>query len=78
MLAVRLCGPRVIARLEAIGITKLEELADRDPHQLVHQGNVAGGPIWHPPMATHAMSNLIDSARTVDLRSRVPGPGEPA
>jgi hypothetical protein len=24
MLAVRLCGPRVIARLESIGITKLE------------------------------------------------------
>jgi len=31
MLAVRLCGPRVTARLEAIGITKLEDLAERDP-----------------------------------------------
>jgi hypothetical protein len=53
MLAVRLCGPRVIARLESIGITKLADLADRDPHQLVHQVNVfAGRPIWRPPMAT--------------------------
>lgn len=27
MLAVRLCGPRVIARLEAIGIRELRDLA---------------------------------------------------
>jgi hypothetical protein len=52
MLAVRLCGPRVIARLESIGITKLGDLADRDPYQLVHDVNLAAGrPIWHPPMA---------------------------
>jgi hypothetical protein len=64
MLAVRLCGPRVIARLEAIGIAKLNELADCDPFQLVHQVNLAAGrPIWHPPMATRAMANLIDAAR---------------
>jgi hypothetical protein len=62
-LAVRLCGPRVIARLEAIGITELEDLADRDPFQLVHHVNLAAGrPIWHPPMATPAMANLIDAA----------------
>jgi hypothetical protein len=41
MLAVRLCGPRVIARLESIGVTKLQDLADRDPDQLVHQVNIA-------------------------------------
>jgi hypothetical protein len=64
MLAVRLCGPRVIARLESIGITKLEDLADRDADQLVHQVNIAAGrPIWHPPIATQAMSNLIAAAR---------------
>jgi hypothetical protein len=73
ILAVRLRGPRVIARLEAIGITKLEELAERDPLELVHQVNVAAGrPIWHSPMATPAMSNLIDAARNEDPRSRVP------
>ena len=37
MLAVRLCGPRVIARLEAIGVTQLQDLAERDPYQLVHE-----------------------------------------
>ena len=64
MLAVRLCGPRVIARLESIGITKLQDLADRDPDQLVHQINLAAGrPIWHPPIATQAMANLIAAAR---------------
>jgi hypothetical protein len=64
MLAVRLCGPRVIARLEVIGITKLRDLAERDPYQLVHEVNIAAGrPIWHPPIATQAMTNLIAAAR---------------
>jgi hypothetical protein len=77
MLAVRLCGPRVIARLESIGITKLEDLADRDPAQLVHQVNIlAGRPIWRPPMATQAMSNLINAARTAD--AKLPCLEEPA
>ena len=63
MLAVRLCGPRVIARLESIGITKLRDLTDRDPFQLVHEVNIAAGrPIWHPPIATQAMTNLIAAA----------------
>jgi hypothetical protein len=49
MLAVRLCGPRVISRLESIGITKLRDLTDRDPFQLMHEVNIAAGrPIWHP------------------------------
>jgi hypothetical protein len=68
MLAVRLCGPRVIARLESIGITKLRELADRDPYQLVHEVNItAGRPVWHAPMATQAMANLIAAAREWEI-----------
>ena len=64
MLAIRLCGPRVIARLESIGITKLRDLAKRDPYQLVHEVNIAAGrPIWHPPIATQAMINLIAAAQ---------------
>ena len=64
MLAVRLCGPRVIERLESIGIAKLRDLAGRDPYQLVHEINLAAGrPIWRPPMATEAMSNLIGAAQ---------------
>jgi hypothetical protein len=64
MPAVRLCGPRVIARLEAIGITQLRDLAERDPYQLVHEINIAAGrPIWHPSIATQAMTNLIAAAR---------------
>ena len=69
MLAVRLCGPRVIARLESIGITKLQDLAARDPYQLVHEVNIAAGrAIWQPPMATQAMENLITAAR--ELRAK--------
>ena len=64
MLAVRLCGPRVITRLESIGITELRDLARRDTYQLVHEVNlVAGRPIWHSPIATQAMANLIAAAR---------------
>jgi hypothetical protein len=64
MLAVRLCGLRVIARLEWIGITQLRDLAERDPYQLVHEVNIAAGrPIWHPPIATQAMTNLIAAAQ---------------
>jgi hypothetical protein len=63
LLAVRLCGPRVVARLEAIGITALADLAERDPEELVLAVNVAAGrPIWRRPMAQRAMANLIAAA----------------
>ena len=64
MLAVPLCGPRVISRLEAIGIQSLHELADRDPDKLVFAVYLsAGRPIWRPPVAHRAMENLVTSAR---------------
>jgi len=64
LLAVPLCGPRVVARLEAIGIAGLSDLADRDPEELVLAVNVAAGrPIWRRPMAHRAMENLIAAAR---------------
>lgn len=64
MLAVRLCGPRVIARLESIGISSLADLAHRDPNELVMAVNLqAGHPIWRPPMAHRAMENLIGAAQ---------------
>jgi hypothetical protein len=63
MLAVRLCGPRVIGRLESIGIERLSDMAYRDPEDLVYEVNLeAGRPIWHPPMATRAMANLTYAA----------------
>ncbi len=65
MLAVRLCGPRVLARLETIGIHRLADLASRDPDELVLAVNIAAGrPIWRAPMAHQAMSNLIAEAQT--------------
>lgn len=63
MLAVELCGPRVVMRLEGIGIRRLSDLAGRDPWQLMHRINVeAGRPIWQPPMAIRALENLIEAA----------------
>jgi hypothetical protein len=63
MLAVRLCGPRVVERLESIGVRRLSDLVRRTPDELVTEVNIeAGRPIWHPPMATRAMSNLIAAA----------------
>ena len=63
MLAVRLCGERVLRRLETIGIERLADLRGRDPWDLMHEINVeAGRPIWHPPIAIVALQNLIDAA----------------
>lgn len=51
MLRVRLCGPQVIARLEAAGVRSFRELAYGGPEELVLGVNLAAGrPIWHPPM----------------------------
>lgn len=63
MLAVGLCGERVLLRLESIGIERLDDLRGRDAWQLMHEINLhAGRPIWHAPMAVAALQNLIDAA----------------
>jgi hypothetical protein len=60
---VRLCGDRVIARLESIGTRRLADLAGRDPWELMHEVNLqAGRPIWRAPMAIIALQNVIDAA----------------
>jgi hypothetical protein len=63
MLAVPLCGPRVLQRLESIGIHGLRDLRGRDPWELMHQINLqAGRPIWRAPLAVQALQNLVDAA----------------
>jgi hypothetical protein len=64
MLAVPLCGPRVVRRLESIGITKLSDLQGRDAYDLMHEINIeAGRKIWRPPTAITALENLIGAAQ---------------
>ena len=64
MRAVPLCGPRVVARLESIGVERLADLRDRDPYDLMQEVNIeAGRPIWRPPMATRALGNLVEAAK---------------
>jgi hypothetical protein len=63
LLAVHLCGPRVVMRLESIGVERLADLAGRDPWDLMHEVNLqAGRTIWRPPMAILALQSLIDAA----------------
>jgi hypothetical protein len=63
MLAVPMCGPRVISRLESIGVQRLADLRECDPHDVMTEINMeAGRPIWRPPMATLALSNLVRAA----------------
>jgi hypothetical protein len=63
MLAVRLCGGRVLMRLESIGVTRLADLRARDPWEVMHEINLeAGRPIWRSPIAVAALQNLIDAA----------------
>ena len=64
MRAVPLCGPRVVARLESIGVERLADLRNRDPYDLMQEVNIeAGRPIWRPPMATRALENLVEAAK---------------
>jgi hypothetical protein len=63
MRSVPLCGRRVVERLRSIGISRLSDLAGKDPAVLMHQVNLAAGKvIWRPPMAIIALSNLIATA----------------
>ena len=63
MLAVALCGDRVLMRLDSIGVRRLADLRDRDPWELMHEINLeAGRPIWRPTIAVQALQNLIDAA----------------
>ena len=69
MRRVRLCGDRVIGRLESIGVANLADLAGRDPWELMHEINLeAGRPIWRAPLAIVALQNLIDVAEEVGER----------
>jgi hypothetical protein len=77
MLAVRLCGPGVLDRLAAIGVRRLADLVDHDPEELVLVVNLAAGhPIWRPPIAHQAMTNLIAAAHRESRATRVPLRGD--
>jgi len=63
MQSVPLCGSRVVARLESIGICRLSDLRGQDPFDLMVRVNLAAGnPIWRAPTATRALANLIAAA----------------
>ncbi len=63
MLAVRLCGERVLMRLESIGVARLADLRGRDRCEVMHAINLeTGRPIWRAPIAVAALQNLIDAA----------------
>jgi hypothetical protein len=63
MLAVHMCGRRVVDRLASIGVRRLADLRGRDPWDLMHEINLeAGRPIWQPPMAIIALQNLVDAS----------------
>jgi len=63
MLAVHMCGRRVVERLASISVRRLADLRGRDPWDLMHEINLeAGRPIWQPPMAIIALQNLVDAS----------------
>lgn len=43
MLAVALCGPRVLWRLQSIGIRRFSDLSGKDPFDLMGQINIEAG-----------------------------------
>jgi len=73
MQKVDLCGERVVERLESIGVTRLSQLAGRDPWNVMHEINLqAGRVIWRPPLAVMALQNLIAAAEQERLASARP------
>jgi hypothetical protein len=63
MLAVHMCGRRVIERLASTGVRRLADLRGRNPWDLMHEINLeASRPIRQPPMAIIALQNLVDAA----------------
>jgi len=63
MLAVRLCGERVLMRLESIGVTRLADLRGRDAWELMDEITlVAGRPIRRAPLAVAALQSPIEAA----------------
>ena len=63
MLAVPLCGTRVVQRLRSIGIEELDQLQGLDPEDVVHAVNAqAGHVIWTGVMPVQAISNLVQAA----------------
>jgi hypothetical protein len=63
MLAVHLCGPRVLMRLESLGVRRLADVKGRDSWDLIYEINLeAGREIWHAPMAIWALENLVEAA----------------
>jgi hypothetical protein len=74
MLAVRLCGERVLMRLESIGVGRLADLRGRDPWELMHEINLeAGRSIWRAPIAVAALQNLIDAAERASASPHASG-----
>jgi hypothetical protein len=63
MLAVHLCGPRVLTRLASIRVRRSADLRGRDPWEVMHEINLeAGRAIWRPPLGVRALQNLVDAA----------------
>ena len=70
MLAVRLCGERVLMRLESIGVVRLADLRGRDPWELMHEIDLeARRPMWRAPIAVAALQNLIDADDAMRARA---------
>jgi hypothetical protein len=73
MRRLHLCGERVLARLESIGVTRLADLAGRDPRDVMHEVDLqAGRVIWRPPLAVAVLQNLIDAAQQEAARPTRP------
>jgi hypothetical protein len=60
MQSVPLCGPKVVARLEAIGVDRLSDVRGQDLFDLKERVNLAAdNPIRGALMAKRALANLI-------------------
>ncbi|RVU02140.1 helix-hairpin-helix domain-containing protein [Novosphingobium umbonatum] len=65
LLGIKGVGPKVIARLEAVGISSLMDLAQRDPQAICAMAAIdAGSTCWrNSPMALRAITAAVEFAQ---------------
>jgi nucleotidyltransferase/DNA polymerase involved in DNA repair len=69
MLALKGVGKTVIARLEQIGFSSLEQLVNEDPLEITkHISQLMGSTCWHnSPQARGAITALVQLAKQRDV-----------
>nr|WP_214670121.1 helix-hairpin-helix domain-containing protein [Proteus mirabilis] len=73
LLSVKGVGPKVVERLEQMGIVTLSQLANAEINNILEHGaNITGSTCWkNSPQAKNAITSAIQAARSFPLTKTV-------